>query len=269
MLRARWLSVLFALALPACHHDAVAPADAGPDGGPRGCTYGFLGDPTKPAEVQVLALGPGMTAVPLQDGDTVALAFPPQGGRVIFAGVRATNLDPCGATLGGAIRDETTQEVRLDTRTVNLLPGGDGWGASDPTDISTFSNVPVCPNEWSSTNLYGTEYQLELTVTDRAGRTVTQKLPVIPECSEPGERRGVPLHLPGRLRARRELRRHGRRRDGRRRDGRRRARRRRRWRSVMATRGWSLAIAGAVALAGGDGVPVARAGYGRRRQRWQ
>jgi len=161
------------------------PDPPAPDAGPAGCTLGFLGDAGAPPIVQVLALGADMTTTPLQDGDMVTLAFPPQGGRVIFAGARATNLDPCGVELGGAVRDEATQEVRLDTRTVNLLPTGDGWGASNPTDISTFANVPVCPNEWSKTNLYGTEYQLELTLTDRGGRTVTQKIKVIPECSEP------------------------------------------------------------------------------------
>jgi hypothetical protein len=179
------LATVAALAsLPACQPSPAAP-DGGSGGHPTGCTLAFLGDESKAPEVQPLALGPDMTAVPLHAEDMVLLAFPPQGGRVIFAGVRATNLDPCGVELGGALRDETTQQVRLDTRTVNLRPGGDGWGASDPTDISTFANVPVCPNEWSKTNLYGTEYQLELTVTDRAGRTVTLKLPVTPECSEP------------------------------------------------------------------------------------
>jgi hypothetical protein len=126
-----------------------------------------------------------MASVPLKEGDMVTLAFPPQGGRVIFAGVRATNLDACGVELGGAVRDETTMEVRLDTRTVNLLPSGDGWGSSDPSDVSTFSNIPVCPNEWSKTNIYGTQYRLELTITDRSGRTASQSLDVTPECSEP------------------------------------------------------------------------------------
>jgi hypothetical protein len=139
----------------------------------------------KPPVIEVLGLGPNMTSVPIQGGSMVTLAFPPQGGRVIFAGVRATNLDPCGVQLTGVVRDETTKQVRLDSRTMNLLPSGDGWGASDPTDISTFANVPVCPNEWSKTNLYGTEYELEIDVTDSKGRTASQIVKVIPACSEP------------------------------------------------------------------------------------
>ena len=169
------------VALGACSSEGV-PA---PDAGPVGCTLAPLGDPTQPAQVQVLALGPDMTAVTLQDGDPVTLAFPPQGGRVIFAGVRATNVDPCAVQLEGVVRDETTLEVRLDSRTIDLKPTGDGWGASDPTDVSTFSNIPVCPNEWSKTNIYGTEYELEVTITERSGRAETRTLKVTPACSDP------------------------------------------------------------------------------------
>jgi hypothetical protein len=179
-LRLAGLVVPSGLALGAC-----SPSPAAPDAGPTGCTYGPLGDPTQPAQVQVIALGPDMTAVPIEDGDPVALAFPPQGGRVIFAGVRATNVDPCAVQLEGVVRDETTHQVRLDSRTINLKPSGDGWGESDPTDISTFANIPVCPNEWSKTNLYGTEYELAITLTERSGRMETQSLKVIPACSDP------------------------------------------------------------------------------------
>jgi hypothetical protein len=185
--RALLLSLGCLPALPCLALAACSPSAATPDAGPTGCTYGPLGDPTQPAQVQVLALGADMTAVQLHDGDPVALAFPPQGGRVIFAGVRATNVDPCAVQLEGVLRDETTQEVRLDSRTINLKPTGDGWGESDPTDISTFANVPVCPNEWSKTNIYGTEYELALSLTERSGRMETQSLKVIPACSDPAE----------------------------------------------------------------------------------
>jgi hypothetical protein len=104
---------------------------------------------------------------------------------VIFAGVRATNLDPCGVQLAGVVRDETSMQVRLDSRTVNLKPTGDGWGQSDPADISTFANIPVCPNEWSKTNLFGTTYGLEVTLTERSGRTEDLTLKVVPACNEP------------------------------------------------------------------------------------
>ena len=149
----------------------------------------------------------------LSDGDSVPLILPPQGGRVIFVGVRATNVDGCGLQLTGALRDLATQQVRVDSRTVNLIDTGDGYGVSGTpstavsTAISDFSNIPVCPNEWSSTNVYGTAYGLEVTIKDREGRTLTKKIQVTPECGQPDNLRRVPVHLQGRLRARRGLRR--------------------------------------------------------------
>ncbi len=173
----------FLLALGAA---ACTPSPAAPDGGPPDpCATGFLGDAARPLVMQAIALDPNLTPFAVANGDMVTLAFPPQGGRVIFAGVRATNLDGCGVQVEGVLRDETTQQVRLESRTINLLPTGDGWGESDPTDVSTFANVAVCPNEWSPTNVYGTPYQLEVLVTDRQNRTATQMFQVTPECSEP------------------------------------------------------------------------------------
>ena len=174
------LLVLAALAGAGC----MPPTPPAPDGGPHECSE-VVGDATLAPVVQLIGLDPNMMAFTLADGGMDTLAFPPQGGRVIFAGVRATNLDRCGVQLGGVVRDTTTQRVSVDSRTVNLLATGDGWAASNPADISTFNNVGVCPNEWSATNLYGTPYQLEVTLTDRSGRTATQTLEVTPECSEP------------------------------------------------------------------------------------
>ena len=51
-------------------------------------------------------------AVPLADGGPLAILQPPQGGRVVFVGVRATNVDGCGLQLTGALRDETSRQVR-------------------------------------------------------------------------------------------------------------------------------------------------------------
>ncbi len=186
------LALLPLLVLAACHSGGTATLDGGPEGGeggagggPNPCDAGFLGDRDGAPELTMIALGADGGVAPLQDGDTVALVFPPQGGRVIFAGARATNLDACAVQITGALRDETTKQVRVDARTVNLLRSGDGWGESDPTDISSFANVAVCPNEWSKTNIYGTEYQLSLSVTDAEGRTASVTLEVTPACAQP------------------------------------------------------------------------------------
>jgi hypothetical protein len=154
-----------------------------PDAGPP-CTIGFLGDAAGTPAIELLILD-GTTSAPLVDGGTAPLIFPPQGGRVIFAGVRATNLDACAVRLSGALRDVQTKQVRIDTRTVNLEPTGDGWGRCIDSDISTFANIAVCPNQWSDTDLFGNEYELVVSVTDREQRKATQTVRVVPQCTEP------------------------------------------------------------------------------------
>ncbi len=164
--------------------ETTSVGDAGPDAGPA-CSTPYAGEQGAAAQIEVIALGPGQALNVVDAGASVPLVFPPQGGRVIFAGVRALNLDPCAVTLAGALRDEATMEVRVDTRIVNLVPAGGGWVESNPTDISTFSNIPVCPNEWSMTSIYGAAYQLVTSVTDSAGKTATETLEVHPTCAEP------------------------------------------------------------------------------------
>lgn len=167
-----------------CGPDTNPPVDAGSDV-VVGCTLPFLGDSTKPTELEIIALKANYTSAPVAEGDTVALLFPPQGGRVIFAGVRARNLDPCGVQLSGAVRDVGTGQLRVDSRTINLEATSDGWGGSADGDIASFANVPMCPNEWSKTNIYSTKYELEVTITDRAKHKTTKKIGVVPACAEP------------------------------------------------------------------------------------
>jgi hypothetical protein len=152
---------------------------------------GFLGSDAAAPDFDMQVLLADETVAALNDGDTVPMILPPQGGRVIFVGVRATNVDGCGLQLTGALRDLSTQQVRVDSRTVNLIDTGDGYGVSGTPStaasaaVSDFSNIPVCPNEWSSTNIYGTVYGVEVTIQDREGRTLTKKIQVTPECGQP------------------------------------------------------------------------------------
>ncbi|MEO7328179.1 MAG: hypothetical protein ABI193_06355 [Minicystis sp.] len=168
--------------LAGCPDDPNPPADAGPDA--HGCMLPYLGDKTKDMELEVLILGPSNASTVLHDGDMVPLVFPPQGGEVIFAGARATNVDPCGVKISGALRDLDTKLIQVDARTVNLDDDGDGWGRSTDSDISSFANISVCPNNWSKTNINNTKYELELTVTDRDKRSVTKRLQITPFCAE-------------------------------------------------------------------------------------
>jgi hypothetical protein len=175
-----------AVALVAC----PPQLGSGPDGG-EPCATGFLGSDAAAPEFDMQVLEADQTVATLSTGDTVPMLFPPQGGRVIFVGVHATNVDGCGLQLTGALRDLTTQEVRVDSRTVDLIATGDGYGVSGvpgnpaANSISNFSNIPVCPNEWSPTNIYGTVYGLEVTIQDREGRTLTNKIQVTPQCGQP------------------------------------------------------------------------------------
>jgi hypothetical protein len=189
--------ILFFLApviLLGCPTSPVAPApsgDAAPPPVDADCPVGVIGDTTKPVEFDFRILHVDGSDAPLADGEEVPLIFPPQGGRVIFVGVRATNLDGCGVQLTGALRDTSSQQVRIDSRTVNLIPTGDGWGTSAPPSQSisaardTYSNVPVCPNEWATVDIYDHVFQLEVTIEDREKRKLTKSIKVLPRCAEP------------------------------------------------------------------------------------
>jgi hypothetical protein len=166
-----------AVALTACPEDTPPPVEA--------CTLAFIGDKSKPVQLEITARDVAGKAVPVKEGDDVPMIYPPQGGRVVFVGARVTNIDPCAMKLSGAIRDPTTAQVRIDNRTVNLVPGSDGFGTTLDVDISTFSNVPVCPNQWASDDVFDKPYELQVTVLDRGGRTATQKVKVVPRCAEP------------------------------------------------------------------------------------
>jgi len=115
----------------------------------------------------------------------VPMILPPQGGKVVLIGVQATNLHACGATLTGVLRDPLSDRIRLEGRTINLEPTGDGWGGSVDGDMSTFANIPVCPNQWAASEIDGAMFELTVTITDRDGRTATETKNVTPFCSEP------------------------------------------------------------------------------------
>jgi hypothetical protein len=145
---------LAAVAFTGCADDDTAPPPV-----PEVCKL-FLGDPELEPEMEIRALVFGAGSVPLADGDGIDIITPPQGGRVVFAGVRATNLCANGVQLSGSLRDPPTGQIRFESRTLNLEPGDDGWGSSVDVDISTFANIPVCPNQWSSRDIFDQDYEL-------------------------------------------------------------------------------------------------------------
>jgi hypothetical protein len=185
-----------ALALGGCPADPTAePPDAAPAIPETSCPTGYLGDPSKDMQIELRALRADGTDVALNDGDDLAVIFPPQGGRVAFVGVRATNLDGCGVQVTGALRDPLSKQLRLDGRTVNLRREDDGFGTTgegastdleDSSAIGNYSNVPLCPNQWADQDVFDQVFELEVRVQDVHGKKGGATIHVTPRCAEPG-----------------------------------------------------------------------------------
>lgn len=173
------LGALLALS-PACVTEEERP----PEDEPVGCKLGYLGEEGQELQMDVIALDARATSHPVKDGDTIDIIMPPQGGRVLFLGVRATNLSACGVQLSGTLRDPESGRVMSETRTINLAPTGDGWGQSEDIDISTFANVGVCPNNWAARDIFDQDYEIVVQVKDREGRMAKQARKVRPVCGE-------------------------------------------------------------------------------------
>lgn len=156
-----------------------------PEEEPVKCPGLYLGDATADAKLELVFLDADGQTQPLADDASVPLIFPPQGGRVLFVGARATNVDACGATLTGAIRDPSSKKIQLDKRSVNLTPTGDGWGRPADGDTSSFANVPACPNNWSETSLFDGTYELTVALETSDGKTITKTATIHPFCGEP------------------------------------------------------------------------------------
>jgi hypothetical protein len=150
-----------------------------------GCELPPLGDLAKPIEMKLCAMDPSKVAQDIQDGGTIANIVPPQGGWVVFAGARATNIDPCEVQLKGVLRDTTSGQVSVDERTVNLKAASGGWGGPIDGDISTVSNIYTCPNQWASTDIADNTFELTVSLRDRQNRTASKTIKVVPECAEP------------------------------------------------------------------------------------
>lgn len=199
MIDLRWSSWACVFLLAACGASDTAPASvpsasagagaagasgAGGQGGAVTCGKPFIGDPSLPIELSLTIRGVDAVSSSLSDGQAVPLITPPQGGKVLFLGLRARNLSPCSVTITGTLRDPATTLSRVDGRVINLRATGDGWGASVDTDISTFANIPVCPNQWQDTDAAGAPFELSLALTDAQGRTAGASVTATPTCAE-------------------------------------------------------------------------------------
>jgi hypothetical protein len=146
-----------------------------------------IGDRASPIEL-VAVTAPYLGSIgDLADGGEVDLFRPLQGGKVIYVGVRARNVDGCNVQLTAALRDPVTQQViALEQRPVRLVDSGDGWGR--PASSSDhLANVPACPSAAATHDVDGAAWQLELRLDELGGRTATTTLSVVPRCDVDGE----------------------------------------------------------------------------------
>ena len=157
------------------------------------CPVGFLGDEAGAPDFEMQVLRRGRDGGRCSnDGDSVPMILPPQGGRVIFVGVRATNVDGCGLQLTGALRDLATQQVRVDSRTVNLIADGRRLGRErhdrarpSPRPSRTSRTSRCAPTSGRRRTSTAPSTGSRSPSQDRGGRTLTKKIHVTPECGEP------------------------------------------------------------------------------------
>jgi hypothetical protein len=185
------------IALCACSGDEKPPpgpktdagpvgTDAGPlDGGVANCPeQHLLGDAGAPIELQLVALVPGVGLTVLADGAQVPLSQPPQGGRVIYAGARARNLNACGVVMSAHLLDPDGGVAisGLDQRPADLdLEAGGFYGPSEDALIFELPNIPACP-DFLGRGVAAMDAILEVTVTDTEGKTAKAALRVVPTC---------------------------------------------------------------------------------------
>jgi hypothetical protein len=91
--------------------------------------------------------------------------------------------------LQGVVTD-LNGKPQFDTRTINLQRGADGRGYTLDEDESSFSNVPLCPNPWSSRDIFNQDYELIVRLQDSRGKKLQKILTIRPACNVPGQEAG-------------------------------------------------------------------------------
>lgn len=159
---------------------AIAAGAGCSDDAPSSCP---IGDRTQPIEIVPVHWQVGRSEIEdLADGSSVDLIRPIQGGKVIYVGVRARNVDGCNLQLTAALRDPMTQQViALEQRPVRLVDRGDGWGRPDSA-FDHLANVPACPTAAAARDVFNSRWTLELRLEEPGGRMAETSLDVTPGC---------------------------------------------------------------------------------------
>lgn len=186
MLLSRAVAVLAVLVLAGCPGPNEGDNDASvTDAEVEPCP---IGDRSLPLEVAPVTARATAEVVALADGDVVELVRPIQGGKVIYVGFKARNVDGCNLHLTAALRDPATNLIiALEQRPVRMEPGSDGWG--EPlSPFYSLANVAACPSATPSVDVDQGTWRLEMRLeeTIEGGRTAEAALDVLPRCREPG-----------------------------------------------------------------------------------
>ena len=139
-----------------------------------------IGDVSQPAEMQIIHLDENNAVFSTQSMQQVPLIAPPQGGWIVLLGVRAKNLDGCQAVLTTALVDACdNQIIQIDRRPTQLNMDADGWGVST---LTTFGNLPVCPQLTAARDLDNVPYMISVTIEDGEGQKASSTMTVVPTC---------------------------------------------------------------------------------------
>lgn len=148
----------------------------------------FAGDPSEPVQVE-LVLDRAGDLITVSDHDRADLLPPPQGGFVMYAGVRAKNISSCGAQLRGQLRDAATLVALsdFDLRSSDFEPekNSNWWVPTSLANFDTVPNIPVCPDN-SGGSVLGKEVLLSVRLSDRSLRTATAEKLIVPSCPNDG-----------------------------------------------------------------------------------
>lgn len=145
---------------------------------PEPCTV--WGDLSQPASLTVTQRLPdgGVEDV----GRTLYLQVPPQGGQVVYVGVRLQNFEGCRLELSASVLVPDSGHLETEEkRRVDVTLGGQ----SDPADPANFANVPVCPN-FGVRDFPGNDWRLVVEAKQRDGKKVSTTLPIAFSCAAGG-----------------------------------------------------------------------------------
>jgi hypothetical protein len=142
------------------------------------------GDPTLPAELELVVQTRDGELTALADGGTVPMTAPPQGGYVALIGVRVNNAELCGAELQIALIDPCSDRViALERRPVSFRIADDLWAEpKQPAELSDYANVAACPSVTPAHDVDRNPAIVEAQLFEPNGRVTTRRIVATPSC---------------------------------------------------------------------------------------